>query len=180
MANELASAQVSPQAAPQAEPPAGSGFPSPLADVEAGSVPAISMAPIREGKMDEIQKFTVENFDAILQSGLEYHDLPDAHSVLFNPKLISIEQIEAADKAGKLFEVAPLAKGLGTPATAQAPSAEAQPAPAASNAGPLSGATVSAPVPANKGLESARIKASRPAPATGSNPVPNQLGRRAL
>lgn len=115
-------------AAPAATPAAAPQFPSPFADVAAGTVPAISLAPIENRKTDEAQEFAVQNLDALKDAGVEYFELSDAHSVFFNPAKISLEQIEAADKVGKLFEVAPLAKTLTPVATAAAPAPVAAPA----------------------------------------------------
>jgi hypothetical protein len=132
--NELSGASVGPQT-PQA--PAAPSLPSPFLDVANGLVPAISLAPIEGKKTDPAQEYAVSNLDELSASGIEYHEIADTNeSVFFNPSKISAEQIDEAYKAGKLHEIAPLARDLkpiGAPTEPAAP-AQAQ--------APLSGASV--------------------------------------
>ncbi len=166
MANDLSGVQVGQPAAAPAKP----ALPSPFADVAAGTVPAVSLAPIQDGKTDAAQAFVVANFDSLAESGLDYHEVPDtSESVIYNPSKITEAQINEAVKAGKLHEIAPLATDLkplgGDPAAVDAPVA------------PLSNAVVNG----NAGsLETARVKNLTPAPKNTPNPVPGALAKRAV
>lgn len=182
----LSDAVASPApAAPQA--PAGpAGLPSPFADVVAGSVPAVSLAPIVGGRGDPTQEWVVGNFEALLGSGLEYAELPDAVSVFFNPKLTTAEDLKAADKAGKLAEIAPPAVEIGkppavpapaAPAPAQTPALAAPPTPIpapSSPSGALSGATATPSAP--NAAKLAGIRARNAAPAKPNTPSGGPLG----
>lgn len=176
MPNELANATVAaPAAAPAQQAPA---IPSPFAEVVAGQIPAVSLPPIEGDQMDPAQQFVVENLDVLMQAGLDYHDTKDGLSVIFNPKVVSLDAIQKAEKDGTLDKVA-------VPATSSAPAeAPAEPASqAAPAAGALAGAVVAPPAanaPIDRRLQQARIQNSRPAPLAAPNPVPNQLGKRAV
>lgn len=166
----LDNASATPAPAPQ--------FPSPFADVLAGSVPAVSLAPLHGSKTDPAQEFVVSNFEELTNAGLDYHETPDNHSVLFNPKVISADQIDKADKAGELFRLAPLVKDLAQPGAETAPEAAPQgqaPAAAPAPAGPLAGMQVTDPK-----IKTARLKNLAPAPTNQPNPVPGQLAKRAI
>ena len=93
--------------------PQANQLPRPFADIVAGTLPAVSLAPIVHRQTDEAQEYVVSNFIQLGEAGLGYHELKSNHSVLFNPTKISTEQIDAAEEAGKLYEVAPLVRELG-------------------------------------------------------------------
>jgi len=172
--NELAGASVAPQNAPAEAAPS---IPSPFVDIVEGKVPGVTLPPINDGQMSPAQEFVVSNFNALMDAGLDYYEFEDtAESVIFNPQKISEQQLKEAREAGTLGELLPLASDLaplGQPADAGA--APQGPAPSASPA-PLAGMTV-AP---NKSMETARLRNVAPAPKNAPNPVPNQLGRRAI
>ncbi len=193
MANELAQMTVSPDdatmgaeadlatasASPAPAAAAGGELPSPIADVVAGAVPGFALPPIEGGQPSPVQAFVVEQFQALQDLGLDYLELPDLTSVVFNPDVISEEDLQAAADAGTLPQIAPFATELGQPVAAPAPAG-------ASEAGPLATATVTpagagnAPVRTDKRLETARIKnVTPPKPAT-PNPVVGQLAKRAI
>jgi hypothetical protein len=84
-------------------------MPSPLAEVQQGIIAAITLAPVEGSTTDALQEFVIQNIDELCAAGIDYHELANSnHSVLFNPSKITSSQIDAAQKAGKLFEVAPL------------------------------------------------------------------------
>lgn len=171
--NELAGASVAPQTVPAEAAPS---LPSPFLDVSEGKVPGVTLPPINDGQMNPVQEFVVSNFNAVMDAGLDYYEFEDtAESVIFNPQKITEKELQAARDAGTLYEIAPVVQDLapiGQPAPAAADSIQA---PAAASA-PLSGATVTP----NRSLETARLKNVAPAPKNAPNPVPNQLGRRAI
>lgn len=169
--NELAGASVAPQEpAPEAAP----SLPSPFLDVSEGKVPGVLLPPINDGQMSPAQEFVVSNFNTLMDSGLDYYEREDtAESVIFNPKKITEKQIQEAWEAGALADLIPVVQDL-APVGQPAAAGEIQ-APASASA-PLSGATVSP----NRSLETARLKNVSPAPKNAPNPVPNQLGRRAI
>lgn len=172
----LASETVAPAPSAPLAPdgaPAPAAFPSPFSEVISGALPAVSLAPISDRKTDPAQEFVVSNLDELTAAGLDYHELKDNHSVLFNPAKITAAQLDEADKAGKLFEIAPLVHDLAAPGGA----AEA-PVSAPPGAGPLAGATAGAPV--NRALQTDRLAGLAPAPTGAPNPVPGQLARRAI
>jgi len=177
MPDALANATVGGPAAPEAAP-AAPQLPSPFSDVLAGTVPAVSLAPIHGRKTDPAQEFVVQNMDELAQAGIDYHELPDHHSVLFNPAKISSEQLDSADKAGKLFDVAPLVTKLGASTGANADLAPAGASPAQPVSGPaLAGATATGPVEGK--LKSARLRAAA-APAIGAGDPVSALSKRAV
>lgn len=179
-------------AAPAAEaasapvPPAPPVLPSPLADVAAGSIPAVLVPAVpAHGQPDPVQTFVGDNFDLILKSGIDYHETKDKAVVLFNPKSISPEKIAEADAAGTLSKLAQPVKEFAA-AAAPAPAADETPAPMAAP-GALAAAPAPAPVVATGGKTPPGVNAARRqvlAPKQVSpiqpNPVVNQLGRRAV
>jgi len=155
--NELANATVAAPApadplagvpagleAPQA-PAAPVALPSPLDAVQAGQLPAISLAAFSEG--DPLHEFVVANFNALPDLGLDYAEFEgtDGVSAIFNPAKITEADLKAAYKAGKLEQIAPPA--------AAAMEAAAAPAPAP------------APAEPEETAEPTVVKAAAPAPA---------------
>lgn len=90
-------------------------LPSPFSDVLAGTIPGVSILPIVRRKTDPVQEFVVSNLDGIAASGLEIHETNAAITVLYNPHKVTHEQIDAAEKAGKLLELFPAVKQFSTP-----------------------------------------------------------------
>lgn len=188
MPSPLANETVSPTpAAPEA--PRAPTLPSPFLDVASGQVPAVSVPPIVGSTYTEAQKFLVENFDKVLDAGIDYAELDGDISVFYNPKLLTEKEIKAAASSGKLPELAPPVDKLGAPPSAPAPAASpGAPAAAAQPAnpapGPLAGMTVtpSAGGPQiDRKVQSARLantKAPKP-DAPGAGPLP-ALQKRAL
>lgn len=178
---------VDPSAAPgqPLAPPAPTPvarLPSPISDVQSGSVPAISLAPIQGKKTDPLQEFVVQNLDEISAAGVDYHELPDHHSVLFNPAKITPAQIDAADKAGKLFEVAPLARALGPLNVAtETGSQAAQMPPPGQPALSMSAAAPTGTVHSGGGkkLQTARLKTAAASVVGSSDPL-GSLSQRAV
>lgn len=188
MPDTLSNAAIDPNAAPAtsalapAAAPALAQLPSPIADVHAGTIAAISLAPITGRKTDPLQEFVVQNLDEISAAGVDYHELPDKHSVLYNPTKVTPEQLDTADKAGKLFELAPLARELGalpTGPAAQSPQ-DGQPALSTASAGPASApASASAPSGGSKKLQTARLRNMASATIGTSDPL-GSLSQRAV
>lgn len=175
MANELSGVSVDGPAAPAAQP-AAPELPSPFADVAQGTVPAVSLAPIEGQKMDPAQQFVLDQFDALPAAGLDYHDIPETHiSVIFNPGKVTIDDIEAAYKAGTLDQLAPQVRDLKPVGAAPAAPGNELAAPA-----PAQGALSGASAVANPGLGAARARNLAPAPKNAPNPVPGQLAKRAI
>ncbi len=163
MANELADVSVSAPQGPLVAPAAPAEaapveFPSPFADILAGKVGAVSLAPIENEDMDPVQAYTVENLEKLGAAGANYWEAPGTlESVIFNPDVVTEQQLEEAAKAGKLQEIAPRATDL-APVGAPAPAPGTELAPQ-EVAGPLAGASV------NSGsLERARVKNLTPPP----------------
>lgn len=96
--------------APEAEP---SGLPQPLLEIPAmqaimaGSPPAVS-ANIEKFSKDPAAKLIVENKDALMGAGVGfYKSLSGELGVIFNQLKIHPEDLQAADKMGKLPTIAP-------------------------------------------------------------------------
>jgi hypothetical protein len=73
----------------------------------AGAPPALS-APIKGSEKRPEAKLVMDNKDALMQAGIGlYRSLGGDLGVLFNQMYIHPAELQAADKAGKLLEVAP-------------------------------------------------------------------------
>ena len=168
MPNELADASLAqPPAATQpladqqavAAPEQPNPLPSPLDAIAAGQIPAISLSAFDD--KNPLHEFLVQNFEALPQLGLDYADLAgeDHLSVVFNPKVISEQKLQAAHKAGKLDQVAPRGDAPAEAAPAQGAEAFAAPpeAAVAPMGAPLASQGLSAP-PANRALQNARTR----------------------
>jgi len=169
MPNELADASlVQPSAAPAqpladaqsaAAPAPAATLPTPLDAVAAGQLPAVSLSAYDD--KNPLHEFLVQNFDALPQFGLDYADLEgkDHLSVVFNPKVISEDKLQAAHKAGQLDQIAPRGDVPVQAAPAAAEAAPAAPAEAVAEPAqaPLASQDISAP-PANRGLQNARAR----------------------
>jgi hypothetical protein len=126
--------------------------------VQAGQLPAISLAAFAEG--DPLHEFIVANFNALPDLGLDYVEFngTDGVSAIFNPQATTEADLKAAYAAGKLEQVAPSAaaamEAAAAPATApEAALAAEAPVPSA----PL--ANVSLPAPnAPAGVQEARAR----------------------
>lgn len=141
-------------AAPQA-PAAPVALPSPLDAVQAGQLPAVSLAAFNE--TNPLHEFIVANFNSLPDFGLDYVEFEgkDGVSAIFNPQATTEADLKAAYAAGKLEQIAPPATAA---AQAPAPAPEAalaQEAPAA--AAPLAGVSIPAPN-APAGVQEARAK----------------------
>jgi hypothetical protein len=126
--------------------------------VQAGQLPAISLAAFSEG--DPLHEFVVANFNALPDLGLDYAEFEgtDGVSAIFNPAKITEADLKAAYKAGKLEQVAPPAAAAMEAAAAPVPAPEAAlaaEAPAA--AAPLAGVSLPAPN-APAGVQEARAR----------------------
>jgi hypothetical protein len=178
----LAGAKVVPFEPGSAQPAAPAALPAPFDAVAAGQLPAVSLPPIEGETVGPLAEFVISNLDTLLAAGLDYHETKDNLSVFFNPKVVTEEAIQKAEKEGTLLEIAPLADQAVSsppPAEAGAPSAAAAPAPTAP-AAPLAGAQAQAAPRSDRKLQTARIRNLKPAPAGAPNPVPGQLAKRAL
>lgn len=194
MPSELALSTVGPTAstplaAPEASPappaPPASPIPSPFDEVAAGKLPAVLLPPVFGERISDAQEFVLANFKNLNELGLDYVELSDNSSVVFNPQLIDEKKIESAFKEGTLPQLVPLVESLG-PIQPPAEAAPAAPAAPPEEAPPpdtsLAGATVgpAGPAPGGDALQTTRVKNLAPAPRAAPNPVPNQLGRRAV
>jgi hypothetical protein len=180
MANELA-------------PDTPTALPDPFDDIASGKMPAVSLPPIVGRNTTPQTEFVVSNFRNLEKFGLEYHDFPDdGISVIYNPKLTTLKDLDAAKASGNLFQLAPLVGAPDPRAEPGLPPAEAitppQGAPAdvpslASTNVPntAAGALSSRNVPPNRKAQSASLqnqKQMQPKVAA-PNPIPDQLARRA-
>lgn len=175
-------AAPAPDAGSAPVPAAPADLPSPFADVLAGSIPAVVIPPIpAHGKPNDVQTWASNHFGDLLQAGLDYHETKDQAVVLFNPKVIPLAKVEAAEKNGTLNKLAVPAKSIAAPA---APAVAAAPAPAAPSV-PLASAPMPAPAGGGQtppGIDNARrqMLAPRQVSPIQPNPVVGRLAQRAV
>ena len=175
-------------------PPAA--LPIPFNAIAAGQLPGLQIPPIHKGDNvpDALQHFVVQNLHVLMQSGIDYHDLPNHTTVLFNPSVVTKQQIEEAYKKGDLDKVVPTAAAFEEHVKKLASAAQpapAGPAPAGLSdveppagvapAGPA-GQTPAAPAKrdiAPPGVSHARLaNIAPPGPGIKPNPVPDRLSKR--
>lgn len=78
--------------------------------IMAGAPPAIS-SPLKGFEKSEEGRLIIENKDPLMEAGMGfYRSLSGDLGVMFNQLYVNGEDIKAADKAGKLLEIAPPAE----------------------------------------------------------------------
>ena len=191
---------IQPAAAqPQPQPPAPVGdamqIPA-IGALLAGSPPAISMS-IKAMSGTAESKAIAKGLPELMQAGMGLYKAKDGKTgVLFNQTRIHPDAIKAADKAGKLAEVAPSFDEVtaklaelgpeGHPALTAEPPAGIAPPPAPEPPTPPQLASgIVPPAPPNKTLRAARINAVQPgSPTSGPKPgagrVINTLQKRVV
>lgn len=157
-------------AAPPAAPntPVAAELPPPLPQLAEGAIPAILIPPITDEvlQIPEVESI-IANFEQIYQLGLETYEAGDMSTVIYNPDLMTEEQLTEAEGNGTLAQLAqPL---LGDAALA----GEAMAAPAPAPAQPLAGAGISPAARANN-MQPPQVSPIQP------NPITSQLARRAI
>lgn len=160
-----------------------------LQAIFAGAPPAVSFG-IKAAEKTEEAKIIAKNKDSLQEAGINfYRALSGDTGVVFNSQKISGEDLIAADKAGKLLEIAPaaakvsqdiLSSGANHPALSQGAPPSGPAAPTA-NVPPQS-ASVPMPAPSTgaggqaRQKLAARLKNLQPGPPTGgSNPGAGRL-----
>jgi hypothetical protein len=163
-------------------PPAadsGSGLPEPIAALLEGRPAALTVPPVRGRSPDPTISFLQANFASLAESGIDYLDLDDGSTVLFNTGILTRGAIEAAQAEGRLAEIAP-PLGAAAPSAATPDEAMVAPAPAAD----LSGFTmpsVSNETPVAR-ARAAKMKPKQPTerPMPGAGQVANDVASRAI
>lgn len=189
-APDTAPAAPAPDAAPAAP---AMQLPTPFDVIAAGKLPGLQIPAIQKGDgvPDALQHYVVQNLHVLMQAGIDYHDLPDHTTVLYNPTVVTEAQIQEAYKAGTLDKLVPTAKAFVehiqklAAAPQQAPAAPASgladvPTPGAA---PAAGQAAAAPAhrASPPGVNRARLaNIAPPGPGIKPNPVPDQLARRAI
>lgn len=172
-------AALAPQPA-EAEP-----LQTPFDAIANGKLPGLQVPPYTKeaGALDPIQDYVVSNLHLLQANGIEFTDLPDNTTVLYNPELVSTEEIAAAFKAGTLDKLVPTSASFQEFAAGQAAGA---PAPGGLADVPLPTAAPNFAPAAAAGSTPAGVNRARlanvvpPGPGVKPNPIPNQLARRAL
>lgn len=154
--------------------PVEAELPPPLPQLQAGELPAVLVPPITQEMMaDPVIDAVVTNFPRLGELGLDYYEAQDMSTVLYNPELVSLEQLKEADTNGTLPQIAqPLGAVSGQPPAATAPAA--QNAPLATEQLPAA--------PAEAGLQKARVQnmAPRQVSPIQPKPVTGQLAKRPI
>jgi len=89
-------------------PPAYTQFPFPLSFVGSGELPAVTFPPEPQDRsLSAVSAWIARNLDPIVRSGIDFTELKDKRSVLFNPKKISREEINTAEREGRVERIAP-------------------------------------------------------------------------
>ena len=93
-----------PPQAPTAPTPAQ--LPPPISSVAAGELPALRFPPEPKNRaLSPLSQFVAQNLDSIARAGVDFCELPDRQSVLFNPVKTSKEEIFKKYHEGKLHEI---------------------------------------------------------------------------
>lgn len=176
----LADESVAPLPTPLASPtassvklnePVAAELPPPLPQISAGVLPAALIPPISEEvAVDPLVESIISNFGKLGELGIEYYEAADQSTVLYNPSLITVEELKEAESSGTLAQIAP---PIGI--AAEAPLDVSTSAPLAQ--------TAPAPKPAgSQRLMGARIRNFNPQPVSPIQPDPviQQLDKRAI
>lgn len=136
-----------------------------MAGLLSGETPALSL-DIKATKDTPTGAAIASAMPDLLKAGIgAYRALDGKTGVLFNQQAIHADDIKAADKQGKLLELAPPLDSLAAP----------QEAPAAATP-PQSNTGMIPPAPASKSLKSARVNAVKPgSPTSGPKPGAGRL-----
>lgn len=166
LSNESLTAPT-PPAAPNV--PVAAELPPPLPQLAEGLIPAVLIPPITEEALQipEVESI-IANFEQIYQLGLETYEAGDMSTVVFNPSLVSAEQLTEAEGNGTLAQLAMPLLGDGALAGEMA-----APAPAPAPAQPLAGAGLSPTSRANN-MQPPQVSPIQP------DPITSQLARRAV
>lgn len=163
---------LSPLAAPEpaaaVNTPVEADLPPPLPQLAAGELPAVLVPPITpETEGDPTVQAVISNFGELGKLGIEYYEAADQSTVLYNPKVITEDQLKEAEANGTLAQIAPPIGGSMEPQAQGAPLAQTAPA----------GAPAAPPR-----LTNARIQNFNPRPVSPiqPNPITQQLDKRAL
>lgn len=132
-----------------------------------GSTPALSL-DIKATKDTPTGAAIASAMPSLLKAGIgAYRALDGKTGVLFNQQAIHANDIKAADKQGKLLELAPPLDSL--------QAATEQPSPSAATP-PQSNTGMIPPAPPSKALKSARVNAVKPgSPTSGPKPGAGRL-----
>jgi len=164
------------EAPPEAAAPTDTALPTPFDAIAAGQLPGLQVPPVTKeaGALDPIQDFVVSNLHTLQASGLDFTDLPNDVTVVYNPEVVTTEAIAAAFKDGTLDQLIPSAQSL---------QEQAAPAPAGGLAGVPAPTAGPAPGPAGStppGVNRQRLANVAPPVGLKPNPLPNQLAKRAV
>jgi hypothetical protein len=184
-------------AAPVEQPPVGDAFQIPaVGALLAGSPPAVSM-DIKAMSGTPESRSIAKALPELMQAGLGLYKAKDGKTgVLFNQTRLHPQAVKAADKAGKLSEIAPSFEQVtaklaelgpeGHPAlTAEPPTGIAPPPGPESPTPPQLATGMVPPAPVSKTMRSARVNAVQPgSPTSGPKPgagrVINTLQKRVV
>ena len=90
-------------AVPPPQTPTPAQLPPPISSVAAGELPAIRFpGEPRNRALSPLSQYVAQNLDTIARAGIDFLELPDKQSVLFNPVRITKEGILKAYHDGKL------------------------------------------------------------------------------
>lgn len=152
--------------------PVAAEIPPPLPQIAAGELPAALVPPLDEALMnDPTIAGILSNFGELGKLGIEYYEAADQSTVLYNPKLITDQQLAEAEQNGTLPQIAPPVTEL-----SQSPEAVGSPM-------PLAGASMtSTGQPETEArLATARARNINDGPRVSPiqpNPITQQLGKR--
>src|SRR6478736_5755002 len=164
-----------PAAAPEAPAAPAAALPTPFDAISAGKLPGLQVPPVEKGKLDPIQEFVVTNLHTLQANGIEYVDLPNDTTVIYNPEVVTTEAIQKAYKEGNLDALVPTSGAFQSFVDGQAAVADVAPTPIVPSSGPS--AAGSTP----PGVNRARLaNVTPPGPGLRPNPVPQMLAKRAV
>jgi hypothetical protein len=172
----VAPAAPAQEAPPEAAAPDSGTLPTPFDAIAAGQLPGLQVPPITKeaGALDPIQDFVVSNLHTLQASGLDFTDLPNDVTVVYNPSVVTTEAIAAAFSDGTLDQLIPSAQSL---------QEQAAPVPAGGLGGVPLPSSGPAPGPAGStppGVNRQRLANVAAPVGVKPNPIPNRLSKRAL
>lgn len=174
---DLSVPNAAPVQAPEPDLPAATpeaALPTPFDAIAAGKLPGLQVPPVSKGAIDPIQQFVVTNLHTLQANGLDFTDLPNDTTVVYNPEIVTTQAIKKAYDEGNLDQLVPTSQAFQKFAQDQAASV-ADVAPVV----PGSGASPAGSTP--PGVNRTRLaNVEPPGPGVKPNPIPNQLARRPI
>lgn len=164
----VSSPLAAPEPAVATNTPVEADLPPPLPQLAAGELPAVLVPPITpETEGDPLLQNVISHFGELGKLGIEYYEAGDQSTVLYNPEMVTEDQLKEAEANGTLAQIAPPLGQALAPQSAPLQAAVVPPAGAPQTSGRLRNAQIQNFNP-------------RPVSPIQPNPVTQQLDKRAI